>query len=231
MGKSKTLPDYPRGITFEQVWAALMEDRERQKKRAEEFAEWKKEHGREFAEWKKEQDREAAERKKEAAERKKESDERLKELKQIVKENAKLIGNLGNRFGEMVEYLVLPNLVDKFREIGFSFTKAYPEAEIKDEKHRILAEIDITLENGDKVMIVEVKSKPTIQDIRDHVVRMKQVRRHADLHNDKRTFLGAVAGMVIKENVRDFILKNGFYTIEPSGETFVIIPPDLPKEW
>nr|AGS54100.1 hypothetical protein [uncultured bacterium contig00021] len=26
-----TIPDYPRGITFEQVWAALMEDRERMK--------------------------------------------------------------------------------------------------------------------------------------------------------------------------------------------------------
>ncbi len=31
------IPDYPRGITFEQVWAALMEDRERQKESAREF--------------------------------------------------------------------------------------------------------------------------------------------------------------------------------------------------
>ena len=31
MGKTKELPAYPRGITFEQVWAALMEDREQLK--------------------------------------------------------------------------------------------------------------------------------------------------------------------------------------------------------
>jgi hypothetical protein len=132
----------------------------------------------------------------------------------------------------MVEYMVLPNLVDKFHELGFEFTKAYPEAEIKDKKNNILAEIDITLENGDKVMIVEVKSKPNIQDVKDHIERMKMVRLHADLHGDKRKYLGAVAGMVIKDNVQDFILKTGFYLIEPSGETFKIIPPlDKPKEW
>jgi hypothetical protein len=31
MGKTKELPAYPRGITFEQVWAAFMEDREQLK--------------------------------------------------------------------------------------------------------------------------------------------------------------------------------------------------------
>ena len=30
MAKANTLPKYPKGITFEQVWAALMEDREQQ---------------------------------------------------------------------------------------------------------------------------------------------------------------------------------------------------------
>ena len=34
MGKTKKLPDYPRGLDFEQVWAALMETRERMEKNA-----------------------------------------------------------------------------------------------------------------------------------------------------------------------------------------------------
>jgi hypothetical protein len=81
-------------------------------------------------------------------------------------------------------------------------------------------------------MIVEVKSKPSLDDVKDHIERMETVRRHADLHGDKRKFLGAVAGMVIKKNVQDFILKTGFYLIEPSGETFTITPPiGAPKEW
>jgi chromosome segregation ATPase len=192
--------------------------------------------------------KESAERQKESAERRKEIEQLIKETDQLIKENAERqketdrqmketdakIGRLGNRFGEMVEYMLMPNLVNKFRELDFVFTKAYPEATIKDEKNQILAEIDITLENGDKVMIVEVKSKPSIDDVRDHVKRMEKVRRHADLHGDKRKFLGSVAGMVLKDNVRDFALNNGFYVIQPSGDTFNIIKPEgkyHPREW
>ena len=182
----------------------------------------------------------------------KEYDERHKKLERIVQENAeqqeedkrqmkasaerldRQLGKLGDRFGEMVEYMVMPNLVKKFRELGFVFTKAYPHATIEDEKNNIITEIDITLENGDKVMIVEVKSKPTTEDIAEHIERMQKVRAYADLHHDKRKYLGAVAGMVFNDNVKEYAMKNGFYVIEPSGETFVITAPEglyRPREW
>ena len=48
--------------------------------------------------------------------------------------------------------------------------------------HNIITEIDITLENGDKVMIVEVKSKPSTEDITEHLERMEKVKTHANLH-------------------------------------------------
>jgi len=52
------------------------------------------------------------------------------------------------------------------------------------------------------------------------------------LHGDKRTFLGAVAGVVISDSVKRYALKQGFFILEPSGETFNIISPDnKPKEW
>ena len=161
-----------------------------------------------------------------------ETAENQKETDQIVKNNAKQIGKLGGRFGEMIEYMVMPNLVNKFRELGFVFTKAYPQATIKDDQNNIITEVDITLENGDKVMIVEVKSKPTTEDVIEHIDRMKKIRSHADLHGDKRIFIGAIAGMVFNDNEKAFAMKNGFYVIEPSGETFIITPPlGQPKEW
>jgi hypothetical protein len=55
-----------------------------------------------------------------------------------------------------------------------------------------------------------------------------------DLHNDNRKYLGAVAGMVFNDNEKIFAMKNGFYVIEPSGETFTIIEPKddySPREW
>jgi len=191
--------------SFETVWAALQEVAERQKETDRIIKETLKE-----------------------------TDRQMKETDRKMKETDKKISNLGDRFGEIVEYMVMPSLVGKFRELGFEFTKAYPETEIKDIKNNIITEVDITLENGDKVMIVEVKSKPNTKDISDHIKRMEKVKAHANLHNDNRIYLGAIAGMVIKENVKTFALKNGFYVIEPSGEEFVITEPKgiySPREW
>jgi len=202
-GKMETVQTQTEQPSFQTVWATLQEVAEKQK----ETDRLLKEH---------------AEQQKENERQMKESAERLD----------KQLGKLGNRFGEMVEYMVMPNLLAKFNDLGFMFTKAYPHAVIKDVKHGIFTEIDITLNNGDKVMIVEVKSKPTTEDITEHVERMRKVRAHADLHGDRRKFLGAVAGMVFNDNEKEFAMNNGFFVIEPSGETFSITPPQGGlREW
>jgi len=168
----------------------------------------------------------------------KESDRKFQEFKEEMRESGsrldKQLGKLGNRFGEMVEYMVMPNLLPKFRELGLIFDKAYPHAVIEDKENNIFMEIDITLENCDKVMIVEVKTKPTTEDITEHIERMEKIRYRADLHNDKRIILGAIAGMVFNTYEKQFAMKNGFYVIEPLDETFRIFVPEgqySPKEW
>jgi hypothetical protein len=150
-----------------------------------------------------------------------------------MKATDKRIGELSNRFGDMVEHMILPNLVAKFEELGFTFTKAN-RTEIKDKVHDIFTEVDALLENGDKVMAVEIKSKPNSDDINDHIERMEKLCKYADLHNDKRVYLGAVAGVVFGESEKIYTLKKGFYVIEPSGETFKITEPKdkyHPREW
>jgi hypothetical protein len=111
----------------------------------------------------------------------------------------------------------MKNLVQKFRELGFIFTKAYPHAVIEDEENILFAESDITLENNDTVMVVEVISVPTAEDISEHVERLRKIRTYAYLHNDNRIFLGAVAGMIINDKERDFALESGIFVIEPNG--------------
>jgi hypothetical protein len=106
-------PRLGEGLTFEKVWASLMELREAQK-----------------------------------------------ETDRQMKETDKRVGEITNRFGDMVEHMVVPNMVVKFQELGFTFTKAYPNAQIVDREHGIITEVDAFLKNGDKVMIVEIKTKP-----------------------------------------------------------------------
>jgi hypothetical protein len=161
------------------------------------------------------------------------TNEQMKETGRQMKETDRRLGELTNRFGDMVEYMVLPNLVAKFEELDFTFTKAN-RTEIKDREHNIFTEVDALLENGDKVMVVEIKAKPTIDDINDHIKRMEKLRAYADLHDDKRVYLGAVAGVVFSESEKTYAFKKGFYVIEPSGDTFNIIPPEgkyYPHEW
>jgi hypothetical protein len=55
---------------------------------------------------------------------------------------------------------------------------------------------------------------------------------YANLHGDKRTFLGAVAGVVVTDELKDYALNQGFFVIEPVGENLNITPPNgKPKEW
>ena len=151
---------------------------------------------------------------------------RQEETDQQMKETDKKIGKLSNRFGEVVEYMVVPSLAAKFQEFGFTFTRTQRDTEIQDRKHRIFTEVYAFLENGDSVMIVETKTKPSTNDVDSHVERMEKLRRLADLHEDSRKYYGAVAGAVVSESVKVYALKKGFFVIVPSGDSFVIIKPE-----
>jgi hypothetical protein len=63
---------------------------------------------------------------------------------------------------------------------------------------------------------------------------LPKMHKYADLHGDKRSFLGAVTGVVMTPNVKDYALRQGFFVVEPSGETFTITEPKgdySPREW
>jgi uncharacterized coiled-coil DUF342 family protein len=190
------------GLTFEKVWAALMENREQMKAGNEELRASMKA-----------------------------TDEQLRASIKAVSEQ---IGKLGNRFGETIEYMVVPNLAAKFKDLGFTFERSHQNSIIRDQESRIITEIDVFLENGDRTMVVETKVKPSVTDINEHIERMEKLRRYADSRNDRRKYLGAVAGAVFGYNEKTYALKKGFYVIEPSGDTFNIIVPEgdcRPREW
>jgi len=261
MENTQTLPDYPKGLTFEQVWAALMENRaqqnenalaiketdrimkenarrqeERDKEREREMQEREKERKREMQERDKEREREMQERDKEREremqEREKEREREMQERDRYIKEIGNRLGDFTNRFGDIVEHMIAPNLLEKFQEMGFEFEEASRKVKIRNKKNDIRFEIDVYLQNGDIAMLIEIKSDLTISDINKHIVRLEKMRKHADSRGDKRRFLGAVAGIVVEENEREYALKNGFFLIEPNGENFNITTPyNKPKEW
>jgi len=179
----------------------------------------------------------------ELTESQKETDRQLKETDRIVKENALLmkeskaefnerLGKYVNLFGDFTEYMMAPKLREKFIELGLVFPKTSRNVRVKDENNKTILEADAMLENGDKAMMVEIKTQLTVERVNKHIERLEKMRKHADLYGDKRTFLGAVAGVVVEDDVREYALNQGFYLIEPAGEDLYITPPNgKPKEW
>ena len=162
-----------------------------------------------------------------------ETDRRMKETDRKMKETDRRIGELGNRFGELAEHLVTPNIVEKFRALGYAFTKAGPDVEFFGRDGKPLAEVDVWLENGEAVMAVEVKSHLRQGDVDDHIRRMGILRRYLDERGDARKLLGSTAGAIVKAEVREYALKKGFYVIEQSGDTVRIEAPEgfSPRTW
>jgi hypothetical protein len=187
--------------------------------------------------------KETAQQMKETDRRMEETDRRMKETDRQMEETArqmkesgqrvdKALGKLGNRFGELVEHLVAPNISEKFNALGYHFEGVFQNCKIKG-PDGTSTEIDLLLTNGEFSVAIEVKAKPNDEDVKDHIRRMDILRRHMDKQHDTRKLRGAIAGGIMSETTRNYALKTGFYVIEQSGDTVSLnIPPGfIPREW
>ena len=130
-----TIPDYPRDVTFEKVWAAIQETDKQQKETARLIRELR------------EESKETYRRMQEIAERPKERDRLFKEQSENWYAQ---IGRLTDLFGDLTVSMVVPSLCEKFKEFGLFFPKASPNVIYNDKINDISFEVDIMLENGDK---------------------------------------------------------------------------------
>jgi hypothetical protein len=252
------------GLTFEKVWAMFQESDRRMRELREEADRRMQEADRRMQETDrrmqetdqrmqetdrqiKETDRQMKETRQYLRELSEETDRQMKETQQYIRklseeterkmqETNRQIGKLGNRFGELTEHLVAPNIVEKFNALGYHFDDIFSGLRqiIYDESSgRKVAEFDIILENRDSIVGVEVKSKPCDDDVKDHVRRLGILRLSRDSKGDKRKIYGALAGAIMPLNVRDAALKAGLYVITQTGDTVKIDIPEgfTPKTW
>jgi len=208
------------GLTFEKVWLMFQEtDRRFQEMEVQAAAERKQAEARAEAERKQAEARAEAERAKEREERK----EDRKELERII-------GRLGNRLGEFVEELVRPGLVRLFNERGVPIQETAQRLKRRVEGEDM--EVDLIGINGEDVVVVEIKSRLTVEDVRDHLYRMANFKRFFPRYADNR-LIGAVSGMVIAEESDKFAYRQGLFVIAPSGESVHLLNDEnfQPRHW
>ena len=215
-------------LTFEKVWTMFQETDRKIKETSEQMKETDR-----IVKENSLQMKETDERMKETDRRMQETDRRMQETDRRMKETDKKIGELTNRFGELAEHLVAPSIMEKFNELNFTFEHISQNHKISDASGNLITQIDIILENGDTVMVVEIKAKPNQKDVDEHINRMEILRGRADARNDKRKYRGAIAGAIMNADVRNYAHKSGFYVIEQTGDTVKITVPIgfTAREW
>ena len=145
-----------------------------------------------------------------------ESERLIRELSKKIEETRSEIGKLGNRLGEFVEGLIKPSVVKLFQERGIEVHKVLCDIEA-DNKLGLATQIDLLVVNHEVCILIEVKSRLSIDDVNDHLERMEKFKPLFPEYQDKRV-LGAIAGMVIAEEVAKYSYRKGFFVIGQRGE-------------
>jgi hypothetical protein len=157
---------------------------------------------------------------KELSQAQKETDKQIKETDKQINRVSKQIGELGNRLGEFVEWQVRPAVVRLFQERGIDVHEFHPGISVKRDNEGL--EIDLLVVNDTDAILVEVKSKLTQRDVDEHLQRLAKFKRLMPRFRDVKA-LGAVAAMVVPNEVASYACRQGLFVLVQSGENVIIL--------
>jgi chromosome segregation ATPase len=218
MGSTQTLEP---GSVFEQFMASMQELRKRQEETAEQMKETDKRM------------KETDKRMKETDRQMRETDKRIEDLKKTVERVTGNVGGLNRSLGELIETLIAARLWEKFPD--YNLKRAYQRVPIFDENNRVMTDIDILLSNTSLAMAVEVKREmDRMKDVDEHLKRMELVRKYPPAEVADKKLLGAMAGGVVDADVQRYACESGFFVLELTGESALLVPPPegfVPRQW
>jgi hypothetical protein len=195
------------GLTFEQVWAALMETREQQKENAALHKETEKQF--------------------------QALDVKIDRLTANVDRVTANVGGLNNDIGDFAEGLLTSGLLKRFQQYDLDFDVMLRNVEINERgTKRPIAEIDWLLLNATTALVGEVKANLTVGDVNKHITRMKKLASTQNGLLGGKKLYGAVAGIKMTQTTRDYAKKRGFFVLEPAGDSVKVeAPVGTPAVW
>lgn len=161
-----------------------------------------------------------------------ETDRQMKETDRKLQELSRQLGSHGNRLGEFVQEMVRPAVVRLFKSRDLPVHQVMPNIVAYDDNGRFIMEIDLLVINATTAIAVECKSKLTVEDVTEHLERLEGFKDCFPQYRDY-TLLGAVAGIVLPDDVGRHAYRRGLYVLAQSGDG-VELGNDVqfePKEW
>lgn len=152
----------------------------------------------------------------------KETGKQIKELSTSQKETgrkldkvAKMLGSIGTNQGDVAEDFFYNSFI-KDNHLG---SLAFDDITKNMEKHsgKTQEEYDIFLTNGESIAIVEVKYKAHFGDIDKLNRKFNNFKKLFPIYKDYKLY-GALASFYFNEEIKDELLKQGYFVVERCGE-------------
>jgi hypothetical protein len=238
------------GLSIEDFWAMFQEterqikeshrETERQMKESQKETERQmRETERQMKESQRETERQMKESQRETErqmkESQKETDKQIQALGEKIAQVSSNVGGLNNDLGDFAEGLLTTDVLKKFEAYNLGFDDALYNIEIRERgarPRRVLAEIDCLLLNTTAALVCEVKMNLTKGDIEKHINRIKLLSSKPNGLLGGKKLYGAVAGVKMRDQTKEFARQKGLFVLEPSGGSVHIEPPiGAPAVW
>ena len=160
----------------------------------------------------------------------KETDKKFQDTDREIKRVSNAVDKLTGKWGRFVEGMVVPAVKVMFKARDIEVEKIFQRVEVH--KNGRNMEIDIMAVNHKHVLLIEAKSTLAVDDVNDHLERLKEFKEFFPEYTEKKV-LGGVAGIVIEEGVDKYAYRQGLFVIGQSGETVKILNDEKfkPKIW
>jgi hypothetical protein len=159
-----------------------------------------------------------------------ETERRFRKTERFLRDLGERLDRMDSRLGQFVEEMVAPAVVRLFTARGIDVREVHRRALAR--RNGDSMEIDLLVVNDTDVVAVEAKSKLDADDVKDQVERLGRFKKMFPRYADCR-LLGAVAAMVVPEQVGRQAYQAGLFVLAPSGETMRILNDKRfrPRAW
>ncbi|MBF0625459.1 MAG: DUF3782 domain-containing protein [Magnetococcales bacterium] len=161
-------------------------------------------------------------------------DREFQETRRVIAEVSNQIDTLfvGQR-GLFMEKLVVPGCDTLFSAWGIPGSQIYQRCKFwSDDGRSLWIDIMVMNHNSDAVVLVNVSSTLTVEEVTEYVERLGQFKEIRPRYAACRV-LGAVAGIVTEEDATSYAANQGLFVIVQSGESVALAnAPDFePRVW
>ncbi|MBK5929931.1 DUF3782 domain-containing protein [Halochromatium salexigens] len=149
------------------------------------------------------------------------TDRRFQQTEKLLNTIGRQLGEQGNRLGDFVQAMVKPAVVRLLRERQLPVHQVLSNLLAFDDEGCPRMEIDLLVVNSEVAVAVECKSYLGVDDVREHLERLAQFKDCFGQYAGCR-LLGAVAAMVLPDDVGRYAYRQGLFVLAQSGDGITI---------